>query len=274
MKSIVCLICLWTCAFHAQMRNSGTLSKGFFSAYFGGASNSFLRSTITFKGSDYNFQATDVMFSQTSSDNKSPLFNQYRFGIAYMVRKKVQLSLGLENLSYHLSPQLLKLSGYVKPGFDQISGLSGDFDTQLSTDSTLFDFQVRNARLVSLTGSFFVPLYRTAKANFTVDFQVGGGAIAVFSAAKVGFGSAYQEPQLKFSGSGLVLNSGLRLTFFKHVFLKPNIGGLVLFQRQLSLDVSDISQTAQHTLGVKQASISLGTTFFPGKKNKCDCPHF
>jgi hypothetical protein len=45
-------------------------------------------------------------------------------------------------------------------------------------------------------------------------------------------------------------------------------------QKNLRMNATEASQKAQQNLWFGQASISVGTTFFPGKKKNCDCPHF
>jgi hypothetical protein len=198
-----------------------------------------------------------------------------KLGIGVNIRKYSQVMLGLDNFKYYLSPQVLNLNGSVANNYDQVGGLEGEYsNTLVSTDTLGFGISMNNVRFVSVQWNQLIPLAHYKKHVFGIVGFLGAGIGALHTTSSIDFGPAYQGELSNLSGFGGMLNLGLRMEFFSNFYLFSNLSGGGLFQRNIQTDLSEITQKAFHKMGYGQLSIGLGTTFFPGKKKNCDCPHF
>lgn len=277
MKCAVLVFLFVSGNFIAQSFRISSTAKKVVSFHLGTSFNRFLPSTFTMKGNYF-----DVSFKKAQFEalNEKWTIAQYfsspmKLGIGFNVRKNLQFMVGLDNFKYELTPQVLTVSGSVYPSFDKVGGLSGTYsNTQISMDTIGFRAQMRNVRFITLQINRLVPLVHFKKYTFAAVAEYGVEFGTLFSDYTLNFGSAIQERLTSLSGIGSALQCGIRLEFFGKFYLLPSISGGFLMHKNLRMDVSEASQKAQQNLWFGQASISVGTTFFPGKKKNCDCPHF
>lgn len=254
--------------------------KGNLSMEAGMSSNHYAKSSFSMMGNEFTFTLNNANFNQPYKGIPSPnmrdfLSNQYRFAIGYTVKRGVQLQLGLDNLKYQLVNQRLNIDGYINPGFDLTGGLGGNFSsTYVEMDTIGFRFNTNSTKFISLNLNLLQNLFRLKSRMFVLNAIYGIGLGALHTTSSITFGPAYQNELSGMSGFAAIAHGGIRIEFFRHLYLLPNFSGGVLAQNNIRMDISDASQRASQRLWVSQMSINIGTVFFLGKKENCDCPHF
>jgi len=254
--------------------------KGNLSLEFGASSNKYAPSSVSFLGNDYSFTLNNAQFEQFNAGFSllrinTYLNSQYKIGIGYTVKRGIQVQLNLDNFQYQLAPQTLNITGNVNPGHDITGGLSGTYNsTPVDLDSIAFRFSSTSTKFISLNLNLIQNLYRTKTRLFVLNAIYGLGLGALNTTTSVVFGPAYQNDLTAMAGFGAFAQGGIRIEFFRHFYVFPKIGGGLLLQNRMKLDVSDVTQKASHNLWTGQMSINVGIVFFLGKKKNCDCPHF
>ena len=254
--------------------------KGNLSLEFGASSTKYAPSTVSFLGGEYSFNLTNAQFEQFNAGFKVPPFNsyfksQYKIGLGYTVKRGIQAQLNLDNFQYQLAPQTLTITGNVNPGYDVSGGLSGSYNsTPVELDSVAFRFSSTSTKFISMNVNLIQNLYRTKTRLFVLNAIYGLGLGVLNTTTSLVFGPAYQNDLTAMAGFGAFAQGGIRIEFFRHFYVFPKIGGGLLLQNRMKLDVSDVTQKASHNLWTGQMSINVGIVFFLGKKKNCDCPHF
>jgi hypothetical protein len=279
MKIVIFLLFLGGSLSLAQRGVFNSAYKGNINLQLGTASTYFQASTLNFSGSKFDFLVQNATLRQPNSELVLPSSewaeNQYKLTVGYTVKRGILLSLNIDNFKYSLTPQELLISGRVAPGYDQLGGLSGIYNnTNVSMDTLGFAFNVSSAKFISTRLEFLQNLYRVKNRMFVINAAYGIGIGVLHSASNMVFGPAEQSKITGFSGLGVNVNVGLRFEFFRHFYMMPLLNGGYLFQRNLRIDISDATQHVRHNVGFGQVSINIGTVFFLGKKENCDCPHF
>lgn len=279
MKIVIFILFLGGSLSLAQRGVFNSAYKGNINLQLGTASTYFQASTLNFSGSKFDFQVQNATLRQPNSELVLPspewAENQYKLTVGYTVKRGILLSLNIDNFKYSLIPQELLISGRVAPGYDQLGGLSGIYNnTNLSMDTLGFAFNVSSAKFISTRLEFLQNLYRVKNRLFVINAAYGIGIGVLHSSSNMVFGPAEQSKITGFSGLGVNVNVGLRFEFFRHFYMMPLLNGGYLFQRNLRIDISDATQHVRHNVGFGQVSINIGTVFFLGKKENCDCPHF
>lgn len=279
MKIVIFLLFLGVSVTFAQRGVFNSAYKGNINLQLGTASTYFQASTLNFSGSKFDFLVQNATLRQPNSELVLPSSewaeNQYKLTVGYTVKRGILLSLNIDNFKYSLTPQELLISGRVAPGYDQLGGLSGIYNnTNVSMDTLGFAFNVSSAKFISTRLEFLQNLYRVKNRMFVINAAYGIGIGVLHSASNMVFGPAEQSKITGFSGLGVNVNVGLRFEFFRHFYMMPLLNGGYLFQRNLRIDISDATQHVRHNVGFGQVSINIGTVFFLGKKENCDCPHF
>ena len=279
MKTVIFLLFLGGSLSLAQRGVFNSAYKGNINLQLGTASTYFQASTLNFSGSKFDFLVQNATLRQPNSELVLPSSewaeNQYKLTVGYTVKRGILLSLNIDNFKYSLTPQELLISGRVAPGYDQLGGLSGIYNnTNVSMDTLGFAFNVSSAKFISTRLEFLQNLYRVKNRMFVINAAYGIGIGVLHSASNMVFGPAEQSKITGFSGLGVNVNVGLRFEFFRHFYMMPLLNGGYLFQRNLRIDISDATQHVRHNVGFGQVSINIGTVFFLGKKENCDCPHF
>jgi hypothetical protein len=277
MKAFLLLFIVSSGHFFAQSYRISSTAKNVVSFHFGISFNRFSSSTFSIKGNYFDISFKNAQFGALK--DKWTLTQYFtspmKLAIGFNVLKKVQVMVGLDNFKYQLLPQVLTATGSVYPGFDKVGGLSGIYsDTRISMDTVGFGAQMHNVRFITLQINRLAPLVHFKHHTFAAVANYGLEFGALHSDYTINFGSAFQERLSSLSGIGAAVQLGVRLEFFGKFYLFPAISGGLLLQNNLRLDLTEASQKAQQNLWFGQTSISVGTTFFPGKKNKCDCPYF
>lgn len=288
MKVIIALIIL-TFPFLTEAQKSGkkkiSYAKGTVYGYWGYNRTAYTKSNMRFVGPDYDFTLVDVR----AADNPSTDIKQYvrastitvpQFNarIGYYFKDHWAFSLGYDHMKYLISDgNQVKIYGYVDPGVDTVTHLSGEYDgEEFTTDRTTFHYENSNGlnyiRAEVTRTDQWLRLGKNDWFGLSTNVGVSAGALLTFNDFR--FAGNDDRVTISLSGYGLSLNTGLRFEFFKHVFLQTNFnGGFHHLVKVKSRPDPAKQYYIKQKYGFVEGNVVLGLMFYIRSKNACDsCP--
>lgn len=258
-------------------------AKGTLFFYWGYNRSFYTKSNIQFQGSGYDF----TMAGARAHDNPSKLgwhylnpksltVPQFNIRIGYYIKNNWAISFGYDHLKYIFADQnQVRLSGYIEPGLDTESNLSGNYDNaDYTTDRTNFHYENSdglNYLRFELTRSYQWYKTKSGWFGFTTNASASAGALLSYNDFR--FAGQNDMRTISLSGYGLSAHLGLRFEFFQHVFLQANYGGGFMHQVHVKTRPNDVSAYARHAYGFMEMNVVIGALFYIRTKNNCNsCP--
>lgn len=261
-----------------------SFSKGTIFGYYGYNRSWYGNSTINFNGPGYSFslkgsKAEDNPFSVDPGQQLNPLratTGQYNVRLGYHIKDHWAISVGYDKLKYVLrdSDQVL-LSGQIEPGVDMISNWSGNYTntpTKLYHSKFLYSNSGLNYVRVELSrADQWLAAGRYQQIIFSTIAGIGfGGLVSDNSFLFAG----KQEPKLRsFSGFALSGHVGVRLEFFKHLFIQSNFSGGYMNQTHIRTNSIELNSFAEQRFGYLQFDTNVGFFLYIRPADECNtCP--
>lgn len=291
MKKVVAIVILMLLVFPAMAQKkkySGKKdsdAKGTLFFYWGYNRSFYTKSDINFRGNGYDFTMANarahdnpVKLSWDYLNPKSLTVPQFNVRIGYYFKNNWALSFGYDHLKYIFADQnQVQLSGYIEPGLDNESNLSGDYsNVDYTTDRTKFHYENSdglNYLRFELTRS--QQWYKTKSGwfGFTTNISVSTGALLSYNDFR--FAGQNDMRTISMSGYGLSAHLGLRFEFFQHVFLQANYGGGFMHQVNVKTRPNDATARAKQLFGFMEMNAVIGALFYIKTKNNCNsCPNW
>ncbi len=272
---LLCLISQFSFS-QDESNNKHIYKKGTFSMYWGWNRAAYTKSDITFKGTDYKFELSDVI----AKDRQSP-FNvktyfsptkmtipQYNFRIGYFIKDHYQLSFGADHMKYVMEQNnTVKINGTINNSGTSYDGVYENADVVLADTFLKFEhtdgLNYENFEL----------------RRFDVLFQVKHFCISANEGLGVGFllprtnttlmnNARYDEFHLAGFGASAVL--ALNLTFFKYFFIQSEWKGGFISMPDIRTTMHKEDRASQHFL-FSQYNVVFGVNFrIPCKKTPKD----
>ena len=221
-------------------------NKGKFFIYWGGNRDTYTKSDIRFKGSDYDFTIQNVIADDKPKGWHVDYINparmtipQTNFRIGYFINDHYAVSVGVDHMKYVMrQDQIVNYTGsYPNAGtYGEIAGanqikLTEDFLTFEHTDGLNY-VNTEIARYDDISKLLKLP--NTDK--FQINFLEGIGVGVLFPKTNAKVFSKERHDDYHISGYGVSAKVGLNLTFFKHYFIQTELKGGYI-------DMSDIKTT-------------------------------
>jgi hypothetical protein len=241
--------------FYKRPKPKNSFAQGTLDFSFGYNNTSFSKSTLKFKGNQYDFQLQSV----AASDRNEPYslnylapsnFNvpQFNIRIGYNFKNFWNISFGIDNMKYRvLDGQSARISGYIAPGIDPL--WSGYFNDGQERVLQTNHFQYHNAGGINLlrlqVSRNLAPLKKFRDGAFAINWMYGLGASAVLSITDFNFEGYRSERVSSLSGYSISAHTGLRFIFFKNFFLQSNFAGGLIHQVKVSTRPNGGSSASQ-----------------------------
>lgn len=261
--------------------------KGSMYFYWGYNRSVYGKSTIHFTGGGlnglpgsydftiHNAKAVDkpATKAKTYFDIETITVPQFNIRIGYYTNEKWDLSIGYDHMKYVMKEgQEAKLTGYIDEL--QNDSLNGKFDSEL--------YKIRDGRIhyensnglnyITFQANYNHLLYTTKNRKFAIRGRLGAGLGAVVTQTDFEFGGYDYHTDLKLSGFGGSLHSGVRFEFFNRLFLQSNWSAGVISLPNLQT-IRDTENRAQQVLTYADWQIVGGVFWFLKFKNACNsCP--
>lgn len=261
---------------HAQKRKSkNSYARGTLFLYGGYNRSFYTKSDIHFQGNGYDFE----MKGSRAYDNPDRIgakfvdarivTPQFNARIGYYIRDHWAISVGFDQMKYLFADRNeVRLSGTM---------LDTTYpDTEFITDRSTFHYANTGMSSylrfeVTRTDQWFA----TRSKDFAVSTNLGLGTGALLTYNDFRFAGQEDRHTSSLSGYGISGHIGLRLEFFKHVFLQGNFNGGFLHQLNVKTRPDEPAARAKHHYGYGQVDAVLGFLFYIRPTNDCNsCPHW
>lgn len=274
MKKIILLIVSFftlNCIAQFQFVKDNYYQKGNFFVYWGWNRDAFTTSDIHFKGTDYDFELSNVI----AKDRQSP-FNfrtyfsptqltipQYNFRFGYFFNDHYTISIGADHMKYVMqSGQTVKITGHIANG----SSFDGDYageDILLSPDFLLFE-HTDGLNYENIEVRRFDVLFGRKNFSFAANEGLGIGALIPRTNTTLMDNERYDEFHL--AGYGIAAILSLNMTFFKYFFIQSEWKGGFIHMPDIRTTMHKEDRAGQHFL-FSQYNMVFGANFrIPSKK--------
>lgn len=268
---------------HKRMKKKVSYASGTLFGYWGYNRSGYSNSNIRFVGPGYDF----TLGGSEARDNPSPFdgavyFNpnkitipQFNARVGYYFKDHWAFSFGYDHMKYIFADRNhVTLSGQIDDGVDEVwSGIYSGEEVITNRDHIHYEnsdglnylrFELTRTDQWLKVGS---------KDQFAISTNVGVSAGGLLSFNDFTFGGEKDVRTISMSGYGLSTHLGLRLEFFRHVFLQSSLGGGFHHQLKVRTRPNDPSSFARHAYAYGDFSTVLGFLFYIRPKNGCDsCP--
>jgi hypothetical protein len=261
-----------------------SFSKGTFFGYYGYNRAWYGNSTLNLTGPGYQIAlkraaATDNPFSLDPGRQLNPLkatAGQYNFRLGYYIKNHYSISFGFDKLKYVLKDgdQVL-LTGQVNQGVDSVNYWNGSYTNepvQIDHKTFMYSNSGLNYLRVEFTRAdqWFAA---GSRQQIILSSLAGIGAGALISDNSFLFAGKQEQKIRSFSGFAASVHLGVRLEFFKHVFIQSNFSGGWMGQSHVRTRANDPSSFADQNFGYLQFDTNVGFLLYIRPTNNCNtCP--
>ena len=286
MRNAIIIILLLVPFFtEAQSKKKVSYAKGTVFGFWGYNRTGYTKSNMRFVGAGYDFTMQGAKahdnpekFSFGSYFNvKNITIPQFNARVGYYFKDHWALSIGYDHMKYIFKDgNKVKLSGTINPGIDTVTNLSGTYSgADITTSTETFHYENSDG-----LNYLRVELTRTdqwlkfgQKDWFAVSTNLGLSAGGLLTFNDFTFAGQKDVRTISMSGYGLSLHTGLRLEFFRHVFLQSGLNGGLHHVLKAKNRPNDPTAYTRHAYGYFEFNTVLGFFFYLRGKNACDsCP--
>ena len=245
-------------------------NKGKFYVYWGGNRESYTKSDIRFKGTDYDFTLYDVEAHDKPKGWHVDYINpgrmtipQTNFRMGYFINDHYNISLGVDHMKYVMDQyKRVSYSGYYP---NQGSYNENPIGNQLNLDDKFLTFEHTDglnyinteiARVDDI--SKYIGLPNTDK--FQINTVGGIGIGLLFPKTNAQVLSKERHDDFHVSGYGASAKVGLNFTFFKHFFVQTELKGGYINMNDIRTTALSDDTASQHFLFL-QRIVVLGGIF-------------
>jgi hypothetical protein len=287
MKNSIFSILLLLLAFSIQAQSNRTKPKKFSDAkntiyiYWGYNRAAYTKSSLHCVGSGYDFTFNKALSHDRQEKKLITYINpttitvpQFNLRLGYNFMDHYSVSLGIDHLKYIMTDnQTVNMTGHIDPGVDPY--WSGDYHNTPTflADNHIHYENTNGMNFIRLQFARMDQWYRTKKNGWfalSTVFGLSTGMILSFNDWK--FGGIYTTQIVSLSGYGFSATAGLRLEFWKHLFLQTNIAGGFIHQTHVKSRPNG-PDYIQQKLGYIASETVFGLMFYIHGKNNCNtCP--
>jgi hypothetical protein len=260
--------------------------KGTIFLFWGYNRSHYANSNIRFVGPGYDFTLNGVKavdkpepFSLNSYFNPNNItIPQFNLRVGYYYKKGWALSFGYDHMKYYLKDgNHVNLTGQIDPGVDTVTNWSGTYTGEpVVTNFKTFHYENTNGMnyiRAELMRSFDVYKPKRGSGNFGVTGNLGLSVGTILSVNDFNFAGQFNRVTYSISGYGFSAHSGVRLEFFKHLFLQADLNTGFIHQLKVRTRPEDASSFARQKVAFVEYNAVIGGLFYLKTKKKCDdCP--
>jgi hypothetical protein len=245
-------------------------NKGKFYIFWGGNRETYSKSDIHFKGTDYDFTLYEVEAHDKPKgwnldyvNPASMTIPQTNFRIGYFISDHYSISIGLDHMKYVMNNnKRINYSGYYpntgsydeNPTNDQLT-LTEDFLLFEHTDGLNY-ISTEFARIDDISKHFGLPNIDKFQINITEG--LGGGFL--YPKTNATLLEKERHDDFHIAGYGVSAKAGLNLTFFKHFFVQAELKGGYINMNDIRT-TKDVIDKASQDFWFFQRTIALGGIF-------------
>lgn len=262
-------------------------NKGAIYGSFGYNRSAYSKTNAHFEGSGYNY---NLKYSK-AHDNQSKLgsgdylnfTSQFNIKLGYYYMKEWSICLSFDHMKYYYSNNNnVSLTGFVSMdattvdfGDGQIIGSGYNGNLPVVTLDDKFSYQTtKGFNFVHADLDRTKKLLSSGKRDVIVltgSYGIGLGAL--LTTIDFNYAGSKTTDMYSFSGYGLAVNGGLRLEFYKRVYLYSTFSTGFQHQVHVKTRMSDPTAYSSQFYGFSQIEAGVGFLLYKRSKNGCDdCP--
>lgn len=282
--SILCCVALSLPVFAQPKKRKpkNSYAKGALDLYWGYNRSFYTPSTISFTGEGYDFSLNKVRASDRQEQSIGTYVNpktftvpQFNVRMGYTFWNNYHLSLGYDHMKYVIrNYQTVPIQGYISPGMDnQWSGYYSGESVLLNENH--FHYENSGLNYVRIQLSRVDQWYRTRNSGwFAVNTLLGVSTGMLLSMNDFNFAQQFDRRTVSASGYGISGHIGLRLEFWRHLYIQTNLAGGFMHQTGVKTRPNG-PDLAKQTFGYLASETVLGFIFYIRPTNDCNsCPHW
>jgi len=287
-KSIILLFILSTSISFSQYRKAKTKrswSAGTLFFYWGYNRSVYTNSNLNFIGTGYDFTLNDAKGVDRPSEDLKTYFSlqtitvpQFNFRIGYNIKNNWAISFGYDHMKYVLvDNHPYALSGYIKPGVDNVTNWSGNYNNELvTTKQETFHYENTNGmNYIRAELARIDQWYRSEGGIFAVSTSFGLSSGGILNVNDFTFAGRKDNVTISMSGFGISAHAGARFEFWKHFFIQGNLAGGFINQMRVDTRPDDYNSYAKQKFGYSALELVAGGLFYFKPKKGCDsCPQW
>ena len=271
---IVCLLLFVSTSFAQSSSRYNDKKKGQFSISWGWNRDAFTKSTISFKGADYDF----TLFKLTAHDRPTK-FSYYNYlklsrltipqtnlRISYFIKDNLAVSFGDDHMKYVMNNnQTVRMKGSInragnyKGKYDGVKTITEDFLTFEHTDGLNFlNFELEK----------YFTWYHSKSSRLIISGLVGGGMGVLFPKSNVRLLDYERSDRFHVSGFGISAKAGVQATFLKHIIIKFENKYGYINMPDIVLHNKGIEGRGKQSFIFAELYGTIGATFSLRSKNK------
>ena len=238
------------------------------------------KSNINFTGDGYDFTIHKAKAHDNPDRNIKTYFNpktisvpQFNIRLGYYYKPQWDISLGYDHMKYVMTDnQQAKLSGSISDSINSV--LSGDFDNEIYkiTPQAIHYENSNGLNYISVQLSHTKRIYRTKSRKILVQRRLGLGLGGVVTQTDFNWDGQIYNTDLKLTGAGASLHTGLRLDFYNRFFLQSNWSTGFIYLPRLQT-IAGTNNYAKHHFVYADWQLLGGVIFYLKTKNGCgSCP--
>jgi opacity protein-like surface antigen len=235
------------------------------------------KSKLSLAGEGYDFTLQGVKGKDQPAFSFSNInLSQYNFQVGYNFMNFFSISAGFDHMKYSIPNQSqLLLSGTINEDVDLVTNLSGSYLNQPFTmDSSTFHYSNFGLNNIYLKFARTDQWFRVGKNDeFALSSDVGIGFGGLMSSTDFTFAGKRNLRVASFSGFSAFGAAGVRLEFFRHLYIEPMVIGGFMNQMSVRTTENQPNATARQRMGFLQMQVNLGFFMYVRPTNSCDsCP--
>jgi len=250
-------------------------NKGKFYIFWGGNRESYTRSDIHFKGSNYDFTVYDAYADDKPKgwhiDYVNPgrmTIPQTNFRMGYFINDHYNISIGLDHMKYVMRQnQTANVTGVINLQSPDYTGNNGIYNNKPVdfSDETFLTFEHTDGlNYINSEISRVDDMSKLFKIRNTDKFQVnlteGAGIGLLYPKTNAKVLGKERHDDFHFSGYGVSAKVGLNLTFYKHFFVQAELKGGYINMNDIKTTFEDSDSASQHFMFL-QRIIAFGGIF-------------
>ena len=256
-------------------------AKGSLDFYWGYNLSAYTKSDLRLIGDNYDFTLAKIAAEDRPEPFSSTYFNptkitipQFNIRLGYNFWNNYNLSIGYDHMKYIIKDnQQVAINGSISPGVDDL--WSGNYSGQMvDINSNHFHYENSDGlNYIRMQLSRVDLWYRTKKNGwFGVSTVAGISAGMLLSYNDLYFGGNFTRRTISASGYGVSGHLGLRLEFWKHVFIQTNLAGGFMHQVNVKTRPNGMDH-AKQKFGYVASETVVGFLFYIRPTNDCNtCP--
>ena len=254
--------------------------KGALYLYWGYNRSIYAKSDIHFTGDGYDFTILKAKATDNPSKGIKTYLNpisftvpQFNVRMGYYYKNNWDISFGYDHMKYVMTiNQVAALEGYIDPGSNDY--ISGQFNNQFHTITPKM-IQYENSNGLNYFSAQLTntkSLYRTKSRKIRLQRRLGIGLGALVTQTDFNWSAKDYHSELKITGMGASLHTGLRLDFFNRLFLQSNWSSGLLYLPKLRT-IANTESFASQKFVYADWQLVGGVVFYLRTKNGCgSCP--